>query len=137
MLELVDVCYGYMPNTNAVEDISLSFERGLSILCGPNGSGKSTLLKLLAGQISPKKGKALIDGEPSGHMPARKRAQKLAFVSQLKRADYDFTVFDAVMMGRYSRMPFSTAKARRTQKLWKRLWREWARRSLRNAACAN
>ena len=106
MLELVDVCYGYMPNTNAVEDISLSFDRGLSILCGPNGSGKSTLLKLLAGQISPKKGKALIDGEPSGHMPARKRAQKLAFVSQLKRADYDFTVFDAVMMGRYSRMPF-------------------------------
>ena len=31
---------------------------------------------------------------------------KLAFVSQLRRAEYDFTVYDAVMMGRYSRMPF-------------------------------
>ncbi len=105
MLELIDAGYGYTPQTIAIENISLSFLGGLNVLCGPNGSGKSTLLRLLAGQIAPRKGQALIDGKPAADIPPRKRALKLAFVSQLTRAEYDFTVYDAVMMGRYSRMP--------------------------------
>lgn len=106
MLELINACYSYAPDTTAVDNINICFEKGLTMLCGPNGSGKSTLLKLLSGELIPLKGKALIDGEESCRMQPRKRALKLAFVSQLKRAEYDFTVGDAVMMGRYSRMPF-------------------------------
>ena len=106
MLELINACYGYTPDEAAIENINIRFEQGLTMLCGPNGSGKSTLLKLLGGELIPQKGKTLIDGEEPGRMPPRKRALKLALVSQLRRAEYDFTVYDAVMMGRYSRMSF-------------------------------
>ncbi len=77
MLKLIDAGYGYTPQTIAIENISLSFLGGLNVLCGPNGSGKSTLLRLLAGQISPRKGQALIDGKPAADIPRAKERLSL------------------------------------------------------------
>ena len=48
----------------ALKDISFTVERGESVaLIGRNGSGKSTLLKLIAGVLTPTKGKIVTRGE--------------------------------------------------------------------------
>lgn len=46
------------PGILAVDDVSLSFERGqVHAVIGPNGSGKSTLLNLIAGTLAPTAGR--------------------------------------------------------------------------------
>lgn len=50
----------------ALNDISFSINRGETIgIIGPNGSGKSTILKLVAGVMSPTKGKITVRGKVS------------------------------------------------------------------------
>ncbi len=51
---------------NALENISFKVNRGETIgIIGPNGSGKSTILKLVAGVMSPTKGKITVRGKVS------------------------------------------------------------------------
>ena len=55
-----DLCAGYGERT-VLSHLSFSLEQGDRLaITGPNGSGKSTLLSLLAGEISPQRGKLLI-----------------------------------------------------------------------------
>lgn len=45
------------------DDISLEFERGkVTAIMGPSGTGKTTLLKLIGGQLFPKQGAIIVDG---------------------------------------------------------------------------
>lgn len=45
------------------DDISLEFERGkVTAIMGPSGTGKTTLLKLIGGQLHPKQGSIIVDG---------------------------------------------------------------------------
>ncbi|MCE4627468.1 MAG: ABC transporter ATP-binding protein [Desulfurococcales archaeon] len=60
-LEGVTVRLG--PNV-ALNDISVAFRHGLTLLLGPNGSGKTTLLRVIAGLITPDKGKVSVCGNP-------------------------------------------------------------------------
>jgi len=51
---------------NALEDISFEVKKGETLgIIGPNGSGKSTILKLIAGVMSPTKGKITVKGKVS------------------------------------------------------------------------
>lgn len=50
----------------ALDDISFEIQKGETIgIIGPNGSGKSTILKLIAGVMSPNKGKITVKGKIS------------------------------------------------------------------------
>ncbi len=42
-------------------DVSLTLERGVTVLLGPSGSGKSTVLKLVAGLVEPDSGEIVLD----------------------------------------------------------------------------
>lgn len=58
-----DVSFTYPGATTGIFDLSLEIGRGeLLAIIGASGSGKSTVLKLLAGFVSPNKGRILIDG---------------------------------------------------------------------------
>ncbi|MGI5841384.1 MAG: ABC transporter ATP-binding protein [Patescibacteria group bacterium] len=51
---------------NALENISFNVNKGETVgIIGPNGSGKSTILKLIAGVMSPTKGKVVVRGKVS------------------------------------------------------------------------
>ena len=87
--------------TPLLEDITLRIEPGdLFGLIGPNGSGKSTLMRCLAGLHRPSAGRVLADGTDLGRMPARARAQRIAFVEQQADTTDRLTVRNAVELGR-------------------------------------
>jgi phospholipid/cholesterol/gamma-HCH transport system ATP-binding protein len=53
----------YRGNKKIFDDISLEFERGkVTAIMGPSGTGKTTLLKLIGGQLHPKQGSVIVDG---------------------------------------------------------------------------
>lgn len=53
----------YRGNKKIFDDISLEFERGkVTAIMGPSGTGKTTLLKLIGGQLLPKQGSVIVDG---------------------------------------------------------------------------
>ena len=76
-----------------LENLSFSIkENDFLGIVGPNGSGKTTLLKTLLGNLKPIKGYIEKDSLRFGYVPQRDVVQPLL----------PYTVFDIVMMGRYS-----------------------------------
>lgn len=69
-LELKGVGKAY-GRKRVLQDISLTFEPGLTLLVGPSGAGKSTLLRLIATAERPNSGSILWDGR-SGRGALRK-----------------------------------------------------------------
>jgi iron complex transport system ATP-binding protein len=69
-------------------------------LLGPNGSGKSTLLKAIYRAHPPAAGRVRVDGLDLLAMPARQAAQRVAVVAQETTVEFDFTVWEMVMIGR-------------------------------------
>jgi branched-chain amino acid transport system ATP-binding protein len=68
VLEEVNTYYG---NIHALQGISLTVGRGeIVTLIGANGAGKSTTLKTLSGQLAPKHGSIVFQGEEIQGMPA-------------------------------------------------------------------
>lgn len=102
--------YGTAP---VLHGLNLSFQPGLfHAVVGPNGCGKSTLLGLLAGHLCPNQGRAELDAMAVREYAPAKLARRLALVGQELIADFPFTVFETVLMGRHPRIPrFSRPQA--------------------------
>ena len=91
--------YGGEP---VVKDVSFRVGAGETLcILGPNGCGKTTLLRSLAGLL-PCQGSIELAGDDLCRLPARQRARKLALMSQLSPAAFDYTVYETVMLGRYA-----------------------------------
>jgi iron complex transport system ATP-binding protein len=69
-------------------------------LLGPNGCGKSTLLKTIYRVHPPAAGRVLLDGVDLLELPARQAARRVAVVAQESTVEFDFTVWEMVMIGR-------------------------------------
>ena len=82
------------------KDISFTLEKGefLSVL-GPNGVGKSTLFRCILGLLTDYQGEILSDGESLKHMPRREMARRIAYIPQINRPTFGYTVLDTVLMG--------------------------------------
>ena len=73
---------------------------------GPNGSGKSTLVRALSRTLRPARGTVLIAGRDLyAGVSARDSAQQIGVVPQDTQAAFDFTVQEAVAMGRAPHLP--------------------------------
>lgn len=62
MLVTKNLSVGYSKKP-IIENINLSFEKGIYGILGTSGKGKTTFLKTLAGLIRPLKGEVLLEGE--------------------------------------------------------------------------
>lgn len=84
-----------------LKDINLSFNKGsFYSIIGPNGCGKSTLIKNISKILSAKHESVFIDNEGIFSLSSKSLAKKMAVIPQNILIDYEFTVFDIVMMGR-------------------------------------
>lgn len=98
-----------------LHELSLSLTAGdFTCLCGPNGAGKTTLLNVMAGLADARlktSGGVFLQG-PEGHgeseefevssLPRRTTARLIAFMQQNEFSEWNFTVKDFVLQGRYS-----------------------------------
>ena len=78
----------------------------ITTLVGPNGSGKSTLLKAMANQLSPERGRILLDGERVQSLDPKQLATQLGLLSQENESPGSLTVEDLVAHGRYPHRGF-------------------------------
>lgn len=112
-IQLQNISFSYR-GRRVINDVTLTFRRGAVVsLLGPNGSGKTTLLKIILGLLPPHAGTVLFAGRPLAAYPRQKLAQQMAYVPQVHREAFAYTVADVVLMGR---MPyhsfFSTTSAK-------------------------
>ena len=84
-----------------VKEISIeALENKFVGIIGPNGSGKSTYLKSHYRVLKPSQGQFYLDDELLSQMSYKKSAQKMAVVTQHNYYNFDFTVFEVVLLGR-------------------------------------
>ena len=83
-----------------LRDISFDLKPGefLSVL-GPNGVGKSTLFRCILGLLTDYKGKITSNGDDLRHMPRKEMARRIAYIPQINRPTFGYTVLDTVLMG--------------------------------------
>ena len=74
MLALSGVTHVYANGTRALEDATLSIDKGMFGLLGPNGAGKSTLMRCIATLQTPSAGSIVFDGIDVIKEPERLRA---------------------------------------------------------------
>jgi iron complex transport system ATP-binding protein len=87
-------------STAVLHSIDLDIRQGQwCAIVGPNGAGKSTLLKALAG-LHAYQGQVQVLGQNLRQLPARQRAQQLAWMGQNQSGADDLTVYDVTMLGR-------------------------------------
>lgn len=95
------LAFAYSPERQVLHSVSLSLRDGqVMFVLGSNGSGKTTLLQCLAGLLNPLRGSITLDGQPLRELPLRTRARQIGLVPQMHEPVFEFTVEQAVLMGR-------------------------------------
>lgn len=85
-----------------LRDLDLSLpEAEFTVLVGPNGAGKSTLVYALLGFLKARSGEIHLFGQPLQTYKRPDLARLIAFVPQESVFQFDYTVRDIVLMGRY------------------------------------
>ncbi len=101
-LEIQEITYS-INGKLIVDGVDLGIEEGTFVgLVGPNGCGKTTLLKCIYRTYQPDSGVVYIDGNPTTHMHNRELAREMSVMQQENIVEFDMTVFDMVMLGRFA-----------------------------------
>lgn len=85
-----------------LKGIDLEIESGAFIgIIGPNASGKSTLLKNISKTLKSDSGAIYLDYKLLNDYSSLELAQKMAVVPQNTEINFNFNVYDIIMMGRH------------------------------------
>lgn len=85
-----------------LKDIDVEIPKGSFVgILGPNGSGKTTLLKNICNILKPDNGKILVNNKNVSNIKYRELAKIIAVVHQTSEIQFQFSVFDVVLMGRF------------------------------------
>lgn len=100
MIKIEGLHFSY-GDKRVLKEINLYLTRGDFIgIIGPNGSGKSTFLKTLSGYLPADKGVIYLDNYLLNKVSNEDLARIMAVVPQDTNVDYNFKVYDLIMMGR-------------------------------------
>jgi branched-chain amino acid transport system ATP-binding protein len=96
-LRAVEAAYGA---TTALFSVSLVVPAGQVVaLLGPNGAGKTTTLRVLCGQLSPRRGQVLADGEDTtGHSARQLAARGICLIPEGRGIFPGLTVAENLQM---------------------------------------
>lgn len=87
-------------NEEIIKDISFDIkEKELTTVLGLNGAGKTTLIKSIVGLIKPSAGSIHLNHQDANHLSMKKRSKCIAYVPQNTTIEFDYKVFDFVLMG--------------------------------------
>ncbi|WP_373650612.1 ABC transporter ATP-binding protein [Schlesneria sp. DSM 10557] len=92
-----NVSFGYGAR-RVLDQVSLSFEPGITALVGPNAAGKSTLLKCLCDVLTPA-GQVSLNGRLIREMSRREISQAVGYLPQTGFSRGELTVFETVLLG--------------------------------------
>ena len=76
-------------------------DRKFSALLGANGSGKTTLLRSIYRTQKMDSGIVRLDDKDITHFSDKKLARNMAVMGQFNQINFDYTVLDIALMGRY------------------------------------
>lgn len=101
MIHIKNLQAGYV-DKKIFSNLSLDFAKGEFVsIIGPNGAGKSTLLKLIDGFMQSQSGSIEIMGKKVEDWDQRELAKIVTYIPQENFIQYNFTVEEIVLMGRY------------------------------------
>ena len=103
-LEICDLHFSYRGH-KVLNGLSLTVTDGEMIsLLGRNGAGKTTLLRLIPGFLKSDADAILIDGRPVSEMSLRERATYMAYIPQITRSVFPYSVRTSILMGSSNRL---------------------------------
>lgn len=101
IFEAREVSFSY-PHKPILEDLSFGIKPG-SVYCltGPNGAGKSTLIGLALRDLQADKGAFYLSGKAIKEISRKDYAREVAYVPQLHKRIFAYTVREVISMGRH------------------------------------
>ena len=106
MINIKNIEVGYRTN-KVLNNVSLDLKQGdFTFLLGPNGAGKSTLLKSINGILKCDKGDIIVNDKSLAQYEDKELARVIAFIPQEFTMQFDFTVYEFVLMARYPWLNF-------------------------------
>lgn len=101
ILKIENLTYA-IENNFISDNINISFkENTFTGVIGPNGSGKSTLLKQIYRVLKPTKGKIYLKNFDIEEISSKEIAKQMAVLPQENQSDFDYTVREIILMGRF------------------------------------
>ena len=102
ILKVEDLSFS-VKDRELIHQISFDIQRGSFVgLIGPNGCGKSTLLKTIYRVNKESAGAVYINGKNLQEMSNKAVAKQMAVVTQENDINFDFSVMEMMMIGRYA-----------------------------------
>jgi len=96
-----EVAFSYVPDVEILTSVTLPLRTGrVTFILGANGTGKTTLLECLFGLRQPTRGRVCVDGRDLAEIPPKERAKRIGLVPQWHEPVFEFSVRQAVLMGR-------------------------------------
>lgn len=112
-LSTKDIRFSYGEHL-VLDGVSFTLETSkLSFLLGPNGSGKSTLFKCMLGHRKPNAGTVMIDNIDTTSIRPTELAHHIAYIPQVSAPTFNYTVLQAVLMGRTAHLKLFATPTRK------------------------
>lgn len=103
-LQIANLSYEYQ-GSPILKDISFEAESG-DFICviGPNGAGKSTLFRCILNFLPDYGGSIRLDGRDLKEISPRELSSCIAYIPQIHRPTFGYSVLDTVLMGMAGRI---------------------------------
>lgn len=110
MIKFDNVAIAYQKNT-ILENVTLNIDRGvITTFLGPNGCGKTSLMSTINRTIKPVQGSIHIDGSEISKLNTKSLAKIVATVPQFYNANFNYSVFDMILLGRSPHVDYMPKK---------------------------